>query len=424
MHKNSKHGDTYIPPLAPMKRRFRPLRFLSYLAGIGALAGILGFAYTFVANTAFRQAVQGMWVGANPKAAFGGRDAITLLVLGRDEDRNDHDQVMSTNARSDVMLLARLDFASKSIQVLSIPRDTRVHIPGTRGYRKINAAHAIGGPELAAETIHDFLGVQPDASLVVDYKMLEHVVDQLGGVTVAVDKQLDYDDDWGNLHIHLKPGVQTLNGRDAMGFVRYRHANEGSADSDFVRIGRQQQMLQSMKAKMTDPATWLRVPGALDIVRKEMRGTLKYQQLVALATFARSAPKESVAMHILPNRAGRVYVYAKPAESRALVAKLFPVDSQPAWMSGRGAWDESPKLRHRRKKSNHESAARVVAPKDTTADDQTPPDPTVVTEPEPTVDAVPVEPQAGEPAPTPTPAPEQAPSPKPAPEPAPEPAPQ
>lgn len=317
------------------------------------------------------------------------------------------------------MLLARLDFAAKTIQVLSIPRDTRVHIPGTRGYSKINAAHAIGGPELAAETIHDFLGVQTDASLVVDYKMLEHVVDQLGGVTVAVDKQLDYDDDWGNLHIHLKPGIQTLNGRDAMGFVRYRHANEGNADSDFVRIGRQQQMLQSMKAKMKDPGTWLRVPGALDIVRKEMRGTLRYQQLVALATFARAVPKESVAMYILPNRPGRVFVYAEPEESKALVAKLFPVDSQPRWMSGRSGRDESTRVRRPRKKTAPEAAPKAIAPKDTTADDQTPPDPAVVSEPEPTPDAAPADPKPVQPDQTPDPAPVQPPPPSPAPDPAP-----
>jgi LCP family protein required for cell wall assembly len=400
-----------------MRRRFRPLRILSYLFGFGLLAGVLGLAYTFVANTAFRQAVQGLWAGADPKTAFGGRDAVTLLVLGRDEDRNDHDQVMATNARSDVMLLARLDFQANSIQVLSIPRDTRVHIPGTRGYSKINAAHAIGGPELAAETIHDFLGVQTDAALVVDYKMLAHVVDQLGGVTVNVDRQLDYDDDWGNLHIHLKPGVQTLNGRDAMGFVRYRHANEGSADSDFVRIGRQQQMLQSLKAKMKDPVTWLRVPGALDIVRREMRGTLKYRQLVALATFARSVPKESVAMHILPNRPGRVYVYANPEESRALVARLFPVDSQPRWMSGRGGRDASPRLRHRTKRTMREPVAKVISPAETTADDPTPPDASALQETEPAAEPAPAEPPAGQPAPEkPAPAPEPTPSPTPPPD--------
>ena len=412
MSKNPQTSDTYIPPLKPVKRRhIHPLRFLFRLMLAGFVVVLGCFAYTFVANTAFRQAVQGIWAGANPKAAFGGRDAVTLLVLGRDEDRNDRAQVMSTNARSDVMLLARLDFAAKSIQVLSIPRDTRVHIPGTRGYSKINAAHAIGGPELAAETVHDFLGVQTDATLVVDYKMLEHVVDQLGGVNVTVDKQLDYDDDWGNLHIHLKPGAQTLNGRNAMGFVRYRHANEGSSDSDFVRIGRQQQMLQSMKAKMKDPSTWLRVPGALGIVRKEMRGSLKYQQLVALVAFARSVPKESVAMHILPNRPGRSFVYAQPAESRVLVAKLFPVDSLPRWMNGRADRDEERRPRHKRRKAAPETTPASDVPADASEAAPPPADAGATDEPAPTSQPAPGDTQAQPNQGTPEPAPEQQPAP-------------
>jgi len=280
---------------------------------------------------------------------------------------------------------------AKSIQILSIPRDTRVHIPGTRGFSKINAAHSIGGPELTAETIHDFLGVVPDASLVVDYKMLQHVIDQLGGVTVDVDKKLDYDDNWGNLHVHLKPGEQTLNGVAAMGFVRFRHANDGPADSDVMRIGRQQEMLQSMKAKMKDPTTWMRVPGALEVVRKEMRGTLTYPQLVALATFARSVPKERTAMHILPNRPGRIFVYAEPDASRTLVASLFPVDSQPRWMSGRRAQDSAPRKPKRRRKTAVQPVAKEPKPADTTADDPTPPDPAVQTEPEVSVEPAPAE---------------------------------
>lgn len=395
-----------------MRRRFRPLRFLMQLAAMAALVGLFGFGYIYVANTAFRQAVQGMWAGGDPKRAFGGRSAITLMVLGKDEDRDNRDQIMSTNARSDAILLARLDFDAKTIQILSIPRDTRVHIPGTRGYSKINAAHSIGGPELTAETIHDFLGVIPDASLVVDYKMLQHVIDQLGGVTVNVDKKLDYDDNWGNLHVHLNPGTQTLNGVDAMGFVRYRHANEGSADSDFTRIGRQQEMLQSVKGRMRDPATWMHVPGALEIVRKEMNGSLTYPQLVALATFARSVPKERTAMHVLPNRPGRIFVYAEPEASRTLVASLFPIDSEPRWMSGKRSDEGTPRTTRRRKKPAAPAEVRPLKPADTTSDDPTPPDPTVQTEPEVTVEPAPADTATDSVAPpTPTPAPEPKPDP-------------
>jgi LCP family protein required for cell wall assembly len=314
------------PAARPPRRRLRPFRILFGLLALCLvfLAGAAGYFY--VSNTAFRDTVAGVAAGVNPRAAFGGRNAVTLMVLGKDEDRDDRAQVMKTRARSDTIILARLDFERKDIQLLSIPRDTRVRIPGTRGYHKINAAHSIGGPEKTAETLRDFLGVSPDASLVVDYRLLQSIIDQMGGVTVNVDKKMDYDDDWGHLHIHLKPGVQTLNGRNAMGFVRYRHANSGGGDSDLLRIARQQELLHGIKGSLKQPATWLRLPGVLEIVRKGMGGTLSWKQLVAVANFARTVPKGGLAMHVLPSRPGRTYVYPDRDAARALVSHLFPAD--------------------------------------------------------------------------------------------------
>lgn len=313
------------PPRRP--RRLRPFRILIALFSLVLVAALGGFGYLYATNTAFRDTVAGVAGGVNPKAAFGGRDAVTLMVLGKDEDRDDRGQVLKTHARSDTIILARLDFQKKDIQLLSIPRDTRVRIPGSRGYHKINAAHAIGGPEKTAETVRDFLGVSPDASLVVDYGTLQKVIDQIGGVTVDVDKKMDYDDNWGNLHIHLKPGVQTLNGNQAMGFVRYRHANKGGGDSDLLRIARQQELLHGVKAALKQPATWLRVPGMLETARTEMGGTLSWSQLVAVANFARTVPKGRMAMHVLPSHPGRVYVYPDRDAARELVSHLFPTDT-------------------------------------------------------------------------------------------------
>jgi LCP family protein required for cell wall assembly len=344
---------TYSPPPARPPRRFRPFRFLFRLVGLAALVMLAGLVYFYASNTAFRDTVSGVAGGVNPKAAFGGRNAVTLMVLGKDEDRNDRAEILKTRGRSDTIILARLDFEKKSIQLLSVPRDTRVRIPGSRGYHKINAAHAIGGPEKTAETLRDFLGVSPDVSCVVDYSMLQTMIDRMGGVTVAVDKKMDYDDDWGNLHIHLKPGVQTLNGEDAMGFVRYRHANKGGGDSDLERIARQQELLHGVKGALKHPATWPRVPGVLETVRREMGGTLTFPQLIAIANFARTVPQGQVAMHVLPSHPGRVYVYPDRDAARALVSQLFPADRDARLFS-----DNSASRRSRRRASLLSLASR------------------------------------------------------------------
>jgi anionic cell wall polymer biosynthesis LytR-Cps2A-Psr (LCP) family protein len=112
-----------------------------------------------------------------------------------------------------------------------------------------------------------------------------------------------------------------------MGFVRYRHANKGGGDSDLMRIARQQQLLQGVKGALKEPATWPRIPGLLETVRKDMDGTLTWKQLVAVANFARTVPKGQLAMHVLPSHPGRVYVYPDRDAARALVSHLFPADT-------------------------------------------------------------------------------------------------
>jgi polyisoprenyl-teichoic acid--peptidoglycan teichoic acid transferase len=302
----------------------RLLRFLCRLVSVAILIGLAGSGYLLAFHPGFRDTVQGVVEGLDPVTAFEGRRSLTLLVLGTDEDRDNKKRITSSRSRSDTIILARFDFVNESVQMLSIPRDTRVRIPRTRGYQKINAAHAIGGADLAAETVDRLIGVEPDMTVVVDYDLLERAIDSLGGVRVDVDKRLKYDDNWGDLHIDLQPGFQTLNGKQALGFVRYRQSNKGSSDSDLIRIGRQQELVQGVKSRLKQPDAWVRLPAVLDTVRNGVDGTITYQQLVALAAFSRSVPSHRVEMHTLPVRAGGAYVYPERDEIRPLISELFP----------------------------------------------------------------------------------------------------
>ena len=111
-----------------------------------------------------------------PGRAFPGRTQVNVLLLGRDLDRDRHGQVVKTNGRTDTIILAHYDFADKCVNMLSIPRDTRVAIPH-HGHHKINAAHAYGGPNLACRTVGGLLGVHPDDYIVVDFEGFEKAVD-------------------------------------------------------------------------------------------------------------------------------------------------------------------------------------------------------------------------------------------------------
>ncbi len=166
---------------------------------------------------------------------------MTILLMGADERPQYGDK-----GRSDTMILLFVSQRTKKAAMLSIPRDLRVQIPG-HGTDKINAAYSYGGVDLVRQTIEQEIGVDIDAYAKADFRGFVEMVDQLGGVEVNVPdvegrgRGMNYDDNADGLHIHLKPGLQTLDGEQAIGFVRYR-----KGDSDFKRSERQQQFLKAM----------------------------------------------------------------------------------------------------------------------------------------------------------------------------------
>ena len=257
----------------------------------------------------------------NPTIAnqFPGVHTMNVMIVGRDYDYNNQDQVIKTNARSDMLMVGRLDFDANSVRFLSIPRDLRARIP-LHGVHKINTAHALGGPILAEQTITRNLGIPIDHYVALDFQGFEQAIDLMHGVDIDVDRKMDYDDNWGHLHIHLNPGRQHLAGPDAMGYVRFRHA-----DSDIVRTRRQQALVAAIKARMIQPSTLVAMPAIINTVDKHVVSDLTDDQKIALAKFVRSAPRERVEMQTLPNIEGSYYVYADWPQAAPLIQNWFGV---------------------------------------------------------------------------------------------------
>lgn len=297
------------------------------VAVVVALAGLGGlFSYYYLSSQTVRDTVGTLVTRAHtPDNAFPGKDSVTILLMGRDLDRDERGRVVETRGRTDAMMLVRFDFRSRSADILSIPRDTLVRIPGYRGKHRISYANAYGGPDLAIETVSEFLGVQPDGYALMNFDGFEKAIDSMGGLWLAVDKKLDYDDNWGNLHIHLEPGEQLLNGEQCMGFVRYRQSNDGDCESDLVRIQRQQALLKSARDRLGSPSAMFRLPEVLDIVREDLEADLSPSQLICLANFVRGLSSDSgINMVTLPalDDSG-VYVRADPDATRELMDRLF-----------------------------------------------------------------------------------------------------
>ena len=167
-------------------------------------------------------------------------DFFTILVSGLDDD----------NGGSDTNILVGFDAKNQVITCVSIPRDTGVYINGKS--RKINYAYNLGGMEQMRQTVSDALGIPVDFSVEVNLKAFVKLVDEIGGVDFEVPLNMNYDDPYQDLHIHLQKGMQHLNGADALKVVRFRHNNDGSGygTEDIGRIGTQQAFLKAVFQKM------------------------------------------------------------------------------------------------------------------------------------------------------------------------------
>jgi polyisoprenyl-teichoic acid--peptidoglycan teichoic acid transferase len=169
----------------------------------------------------------------------------TILVLG--SDRRFVDIKQKNPARSDTIMLIRLDPSRGATGVLSIPRDLKAPIPGHGDSEKINQAFSYGGPALMVRTVRQLLGIPIHHVVTVNFGGFARAVNRLGCVYVDVDRRY-YHSNQGlgpsqqYSEINLPAGYQKLCGQDALSYVRYRHG-----DSDFVRSSRQQDFLRQAK---------------------------------------------------------------------------------------------------------------------------------------------------------------------------------
>ncbi|MNR80446.1 putative transcriptional regulator YvhJ [compost metagenome] len=217
-----------------------------------------------------------------------------ILIMGADVEYSRRGKVLPT--RSDTMLVASLDPTNKRVNLLSVPRDTRVHIPGRHGYDKINAALAYGGAMLAAQTVSDFLQVPIHHWVVVKLDGVENLVDALGGVEIDVERNMSYYDRSAGLRISLKKGPQLLDGAKAHQYIRFRH----DAYGDIGRVQRQQRFMQALSQKLLDPMTLTRLPQLLEVAKANIETSMSTPQLFQYANWAKGLTMEAVHMVMVP----------------------------------------------------------------------------------------------------------------------------
>ena len=211
-----------------------------------------------------------------------------IVVLGVDERSDDV-------GRSDTLFVVMFDSKTKSASLLSIPRDTRVRIPG-HGWDKINHAYAYGGRELTQKTTEELLGLKINNYVMVDFKGFTGLVDAIGGIDIDVEKDMYYHDTWDGFTIDLKKGRQHLDGKTAIQYVRYR-----DEEGDIGRIRRQQHFLMAVYDKITSADMLLHIPGLAKQLTSMVKTDLPLSDMVELGKALHAMVKEKgLSMAMVP----------------------------------------------------------------------------------------------------------------------------
>jgi polyisoprenyl-teichoic acid--peptidoglycan teichoic acid transferase len=246
-----------------MKKTFL---FIAIILAFGA--ALIGFTISIGA----RIALLDVFFSLTPSAPIIAES--NILVLGVDD---------AFGHRSDTIMVLHIDPAKRSASVVSVPRDTIVNIPG-RGLDKVNHAYAYGGADLSRQTLEDFFRVSIPYYVVVDLTGIEKLIDEIGGVMINVEKRMYYVDYAGDLHIDLQPGLQKLDGKQAMGYLRFRHT-----DNDFARIGRQQNFLKSVADQAMRKENLLRSPQIFLSLLQCVQTNLNSREILGLSLALRGA---------------------------------------------------------------------------------------------------------------------------------------
>ncbi|AWP29419.1 transcriptional regulator [Paenibacillus glucanolyticus] len=313
-----------------MKRKW--LKYTMLLLSIGVLGIVSYYTYSIIqfsnhistavkpaeeTDTAHNEVVE------IPK--WEGKERINILLIGGDSRGDDA-------GRSDTMLVASIDPVTKRAHLFSLLRDSYVEIPG-HGKGRLNSAFAYGGIELTRQTIGDLLDLPIHKYVYTDFVGFIALVDSLGGVDIEVEKDMYYTSkaDKHMYDIDLKQGLQHLDGKMALQYVRFRH----DAKSDFARTERQRILMTEVAKKMQTTNSLIKLPGILDSIAPYIETDLSPKEMLKLMALGFDVNLDKIDQQQLPpfsllsnEKVGRAQVLGVDKNKlQAYVKQLFENDT-------------------------------------------------------------------------------------------------
>lgn len=265
---------------------------------------------------------------------------INVLLLGVDED----------GLRSDTIMVASYDANEARVNLLSIPRDTKIYIENRKMTRKINEVHAltsrsskaeIVGAQGTAEVVTQLTGIPINYYVEFSFSSIDSLFDILGPVEFDVPdvegggRGMNYDDPYQNLHIHLKPGLQMLSGNQVQQFLRYRKSNYGvGTGTDTDRVARQQAFFKAVIDQKVNLGILLKVPSIFSQLSKEINTNIDSGDITKYIRHIAKLSGENVTTYTLPGEnkdlSGGSYFVVNLEETKNLVNNTFGIASTPS----------------------------------------------------------------------------------------------
>jgi LCP family protein required for cell wall assembly len=263
---------------------------------------------------------------------------INILMLGVDE----------SGLRTDAIMVASYDVNEGEVNLLSIPRDTKVYISDKKITRKINAVHALSsgdekgkilGVQASAEAVTQLTGIPINYYVEFSFLSIDHLFDSLGGVEYDVPdvegkgRGMNYDDPYQNLHIHLKPGMQTLTGNQVQQFLRYRKSNyHVGTGSDTDRVKRQQDFIKAVLDQKMNITLLTKLPSIYSQLSKEIKTNISMGDVTKYIRYLNKLSGDGIKSFSLPGEdktiGGASYFVCDLAVAKTLLQENFDVTGE------------------------------------------------------------------------------------------------
>lgn len=298
------------------KRRF----FVTFFVALVLFGGIFYFFNNEILNL-----IGGQGNIEKDTISFSDDNEIMFLLTGIDT----FDIADAKGERTDTMILSKVNFDTGDVDLVSIPRDTRVLVNGD--YDKINHAHAKGGMDLTMNTVRDFLDIDLQYYVRMDYRAVEEIVNAIGGVDIYVPQRMKYDDTTAGkeFHVDLEEGQQVLNGNQAIQFLRWRKNNDGPGylEGDVGRIKAQQSFMKELIKQSLKPKNILKVPKFIGIYNNYIDTNIPLNIVVKGVWSARKIDFDNINTQTIPGEGdyiGKVSYFLYDEEpTKELINNIF-----------------------------------------------------------------------------------------------------